>query len=319
VFNFTGGETALNGGPAPNQYNAYASFLLGVPNNMGKSLQYLTMSGREWQFGWYARDRWQVTQNLTLTLGLRYEYYPLMTRADRGLERWDPETNLVLFGRRGGNPDNVGMEVSKKLFAPRVGLAYRIGNSTVIRSGYGITYDPLPFSRPLRGPYPATISQTFPCREQFFVFPNAGARDSVLYRTKSRCRLGDACPQQWTIARLGAGWCVAATSNRGTFIVEHRLPGDFVTTVGYVGTATVHHLADLDINAAPVGGGTAGRPLFARLGRTAATTMWGGFLSANYHSFQSSVSRSMRGGLLVRGAYTFSARSALRMKTVGRV
>jgi len=34
--------------------------------------------------------------------------------------------------------------------------------------------------------------------------------------------------------------------------------------------------------------------------------MWGGFLSANYHSFQSSVSRSMRGGLLVRGAYTFS-------------
>ena len=119
------------------------------------------MTGREWQFGWYLRDRYQVTPHLTLSLGLRYEYYPLMTRADRGLERYDPTTNLVLIGRRGGNPDNVGIDVSKRFFAPRVGFAYRWGANTVVRSGYGITYDPLPFSRPLRGPYPATISQNF--------------------------------------------------------------------------------------------------------------------------------------------------------------
>jgi hypothetical protein len=55
-----------------------------------------------------------------------------MTRADRGLERYDPTTNLVIFGRRGGSPDSVGIDVSKKFFAPRFGLAYRLGNATVI-------------------------------------------------------------------------------------------------------------------------------------------------------------------------------------------
>ena len=37
------------------------------------------MTTREWQHGLYVRDRWQVNTKLTLDLGLRYEYYPLMT------------------------------------------------------------------------------------------------------------------------------------------------------------------------------------------------------------------------------------------------
>ena len=50
------------------------------------------MTTREWQHGFYARDRWQVNNKLTLDLGLRYEYYPLMTRADRGIEQVDSRT-----------------------------------------------------------------------------------------------------------------------------------------------------------------------------------------------------------------------------------
>ena len=45
----------------------------------------MPLQGREWQFGWYARDRWQVSRKLTLNLGLRYEFYPLVTRATNGL------------------------------------------------------------------------------------------------------------------------------------------------------------------------------------------------------------------------------------------
>jgi hypothetical protein len=48
-------------------------------------------------------------------------------------------------------------------------------------------------------------------------------------------------------------------------------------SIGYVGTQTVHQLADRDINTANPGGANAGRPLFAPFGRTAATTMWDGF------------------------------------------
>ena len=43
------------------------------------SVQNELMTTREWQHGFYGRDRWQVNNKLTLDLGLRYEYYPLMT------------------------------------------------------------------------------------------------------------------------------------------------------------------------------------------------------------------------------------------------
>ena len=89
-------------GYSTNQFNSYAAFLLGGPNDVQKSYQNILMTGREWQFGWYARDRWQVNRNLTLNIGLRYEYYPLMTRCcGKGLERYDPATNLLYLGGRG--------------------------------------------------------------------------------------------------------------------------------------------------------------------------------------------------------------------------
>jgi outer membrane receptor protein involved in Fe transport len=304
-FTFGGGVTALAGGTAPNQFNSYAAFLLGLPTNAGKSLQYLTMTGREWQFGWYVRDRWQVTPHLTLSLGLRYEYYPLMTRADRGLERYDPTTNLVLIGRRGGNPDNVGIDVSKRFFAPRVGFAYRWGANTVVRSGYGITYDPLPFSRPLRGPYPATISQNFVGANSYTPF--APLSQGIPLFTGPDLSTGS-FPLPPTVddrspwgGRLHRGYIQS-----WNFIIERKLPGDIATSIGYVGTQTVHALADRDINAAQPGAGNTGRPLYAAFQRTAATTMWDGFLNANYHAFQASINRRFRGGVLIKGAYTFS-------------
>ena len=113
------------------QYNAYAAFLLGDPTNMQKSLQYILMTPREWRFGFYGQDRWQVTPKLTFPYGLRYEYYPLMTRAHgKGIERLDPDTNLVYLGGRGDVPNNVGVTTSKLLFAPRIGFAYRLDDKT---------------------------------------------------------------------------------------------------------------------------------------------------------------------------------------------
>jgi hypothetical protein len=92
---FNSGVTSLNGGAAPNQFNEYAAFLLGLPSTMGKSLQnYDPMTTREWLEGYYFRDRWQVTRSLTLSLGLRWEYYPILTRDHSGIERYDPNTGL---------------------------------------------------------------------------------------------------------------------------------------------------------------------------------------------------------------------------------
>ncbi len=56
------------------------------------------------------------------------------------------------------------------------------------------------------------------------------------------------------------------------FIIERRLPWQITGSVGYVGTQSNNGFAFLDINASQIpGSGNAGRPLFAKFGRTSTT------------------------------------------------
>src|SRR5207248_9226913 len=90
-------------------------------------------------------------------------------------------------------------------------------------------------------------------------------------------------------------------------IIERKLPGELVTSVGYVGSASVNGFAFLDINASQIpGSGNAGRPLYANFGRTATTREWDGRTHSNYHSLQATVNRRVAGGLFLQGAYTYS-------------
>ena len=91
--------------PGVGGWNSYAAFLLGQMSGYGKSVQFEEMTGRENQYGLYVSDRWQVNEKLTVNLGLRYEYYPLMSRADRGLEQLDYNTFMIRLGGLGGNPE----------------------------------------------------------------------------------------------------------------------------------------------------------------------------------------------------------------------
>ena len=75
---FGGGVTGTPGYSGVGGWNSYAAFLLGEMSSFGKSEQFEELSGRENQYGLYVADRWQVNEKLTLNLGLRYEYYPLM-------------------------------------------------------------------------------------------------------------------------------------------------------------------------------------------------------------------------------------------------
>ncbi len=314
LLDFSGQVTSLNapGATAPNQYNAYAQFLLGYSNDVQKGLQYILMTGREWQFGWYGQDRWQVAKNLTVSVGLRYEYYPLMTRAGKGIERYDPATNLVLLGGRGGQPDNVGITTSKKLFSPRLGVAYRLGENTVIRAGYGLNYDPIPFSRPLRGFYPLTINADTTAPNSF---ASAATLASGIPPVIGPDLSSGAVPLP-SNASERSPW--AGLLHRGyiqsyNFTVERRLPLDMVSSFAYVGSHSVHLLADRDINAGYPGSGTTGLPYYNYLlpngqpeKRTIPTQMWDGYLSSEYNSMQVSLNKQFSKGLMLKGAYTWS-------------
>jgi hypothetical protein len=303
-FSFTG-ATTLPGVGSPNQFNSWAAFLLGAPDRMQKSYQNILMTGREWQFGWYARDRWQVSRKLTVNIGLRYEFYPLMTRCcGKGIERYDPATNLVYLGGRGNVPDDAGFSVSHKLFAPRIGFAYRMGDHTVIRSGYGISYDPIPFSRPLRGWYPLTINTDFVGASTFAAagslatgIPAANLPDLSTGVIPLDPKATERSPWGGEIHRgYIQSW---------NFTIEHRLPGNIVGSVAYVGTEATHTLADREYNAGYPGSGTTNLPL-SKFGRNISTLMWDGYLSSNYHSLQTSINKQFSRGLLIKGAYTWS-------------
>jgi hypothetical protein len=305
-FTFNRGVTGLNGGPSLTQFNGYAAFLLGLPQVTGKSLQFEKMTAFEYQWAWYMRDRWQITPKLTATLGLRYELYPLMTRSGRGgIERWDPATNMVLLGGAGNTPKDVGVETNTGLFAPRVGLAYRVSDKMVVRSGYGITNNPLALARPFRGSFPLIIANDFPGINSYQPFrpieegiPEIVGPDvtqgAVLLPTVTEMRgpIGN---------KLHRGYVQS-----WNLVIERQLPGGFLASVGYVGTQTVRSFTMTDINAAPTGGGSAGRPFYAAYGRTGTTYLFDGNQSANYHGLQIEINRRAAQGLTLKGAYTYS-------------
>jgi hypothetical protein len=336
-FSFGNGITALNpaaiassvgfqgGTPSfENGWNGLAGFLLGTATSSGKSPQNIKMDSLENQFALYARDRWRVTSRLTLNLGLRWELYPNRRRsAGLGIESYDPTTNEVLVGGRGGIPQDAGVGYSKKLFAPRLGFAYQLGNSTVVRSGYGITYHSHPWgAQALRGWYPLTIVAVYSGVNGYqpvTTDPNyvaAGVPNRPLGNgvgippivspdiSKGRIPLPLSNEMGYPVAnqQMTRGYIQS-----WNFIVEHKLPGELVTSVGYVGTASVNGFAFLDINASQVpGSGNAGRPLFAKFGRTAVTREWNGRTHSNYHSLQTTLNRRVAGGLFLKGAYTYS-------------
>jgi len=307
-LDFNGGVTALNGGSAANQFNSWAQFLLGRQDGMGRSEQFIKATAREWQFGWFVGDRYRVTNKLTATLGLRYEYYPLMTRNGAfQFDRLDFTTLNVLLGGIGGNPSHLGVTTSKKLFAPRVGVAYQFNDQTVVRTGFGITVDPLPLARPLRGFYPLTVGSNF-----------AGANSFASAGTLSTGIPIICCPNissgtiplppQALERSVGPGELKRGYIESWNLIVERKLPANFLVSVGYVGTHTVHQFADIDVNSSLPGTGASGQPYnkpqFGN--RTASTLFWQGFLSANYNSLQVSINRQFSHGLMVKGAYTWS-------------
>jgi hypothetical protein len=310
-FDFGGGITTDNepGAPAANQYNAYAQFLLGLSDNTQKGEQYILMTGREWQIGAFVQDRWQVSPKLTVTLGLRYELFPLMTRSNgKGIESYDPTNNDVYMGGRGSVPLDAGVTVSHKLFAPRAGIAYRLNEKTVIRTGYGLNYDPLPFSRPWRGFYPLTINDSYSGVNAYQPAQGAGTLAGGIppvIGPDLSTGIVPLDPNAEERAPL-AGELKRGSVQSWNFTIERRLPGDVVTSVGYVGQHSSHLLADYDLNAGYPGSGTTGLPLYQAFGDVSQVYNSSGYLSSEYNSLQVAFNRQFSKGLLLKGAYTWS-------------
>jgi hypothetical protein len=215
-----------------------------------------------------------------------------MRRDDRSFEQLDLSTFQVRFA---DDATELGYKAQKNLFAPRLGLAYRVNDDTVVRAGYGRTFNPMPWSRPLRGFYPLSIGYSG-------AGPNAFTPYGTLAQGIPAAPATDTSTGSLLLPR-GVDMRTPETGNveRGTIdswnvFVERRLPGDISLSTGYVGTATNNGYADINLNYAE-SGGNANRQFSAQAGN-ASVLLWGSRTKARYHSL---TRPTMTGGRACRG------------------
>ncbi len=316
-FGMTGGPTSLNGGPASNLFNEFSTFLLGLSSFTGRNLQvpdFLTT--RAHFMGFFVQDTWQATPKLTLSLGLRYEYYPFPTREDRGLEQYDFKANQMGVCGVGVVPKDCGVTVSSTQFAPRFGLAYRVTPTFVIRTGYGIAWDPFALARQLRTNYPTLVAL------------NLNAANSFTWATKVKDGIPLIPNPDLGNGKVPMPGNVALTTaptdlRRGyiqswNFTLEKQLGKDTVVQAGYVATRQTKELALLDYNAGQTpGAGTAGQPLFSTFGRTAITNVIQSVGNTHYDALQMTATKRFAQGININMAYTWSKAIGVCCVTTG--
>jgi hypothetical protein len=330
TFGFDGSVTALNGGAAANGYNSFAQFLLGLPQRDGKVVQNIIPNAlRFTTWAWYARDRWQMTPKLTFTYGVRWEYYPFAKSNHTGAKFFDPATGNVLIGGVGSVPEDDGVDVGHGMLAPRLGLAYRLSNKTVIRAGYGISVDPNNF-RALRDTYPNITNMDYQAgalfgNSKFAPSTSLTGTDATLTPYPGLTTGIVLIP----FTGFGNG-VVRLPNNVGTTTVAnpfHRGYAEsynlmvqreffgWVGEAGYVGTRGIRIPLGLNINPSPVGGGAQGRLLNANPNacpNDATTPCWGDinavtpFKVTYYDSLQTRLTRRLSGGAELGFVYTFS-------------
>ncbi len=154
-FIFTGFATSeyLAGGTqaVPNTGNDFADFLLGLPQQTSLQSGATAYEFRANSFDGYAQDDWRIFPNLSLNLGVRYEYNGPFVETQNEIAnmdvRFSPESVTafrVLPGQTGlysGTFPDTLVRPDRNNWAPRIGLAWRAMKNTVVRAGYGINYD----------------------------------------------------------------------------------------------------------------------------------------------------------------------------------
>jgi hypothetical protein len=147
TFTFDGSMTSN----AQVQGNAYADFLLGLPqtsqrvNPLGNRQQTLN------EYGFYAEDSFKVSQKLTVNYGVRWDLYGTPSADDHLMYNWDPSTGNVIVDPKSVakvsplypssitvKPGEVRATMDKGDIVPRIGAAYSLTDHSVIRGGYGM-------------------------------------------------------------------------------------------------------------------------------------------------------------------------------------
>ncbi len=241
--------------------NAFADFLLGHPVRTELGGEGFRGNFHQNSFYFYLKDVWRVRPRLTLTLGLRYELrlpwrdkrgfmanfdvaegrlIPPLLIADPPVPqtgRFEPGFPLVEWNRASA-------------ILPRLGISFRLGNATVLRSGYGI-YSNEPDLNMV---------------QEMAKNPRPGAQRLVFLAPleQATLRLSEPFPERLTDSAapnhsgMETPLPLAATHSWG-LSVQHRLSPGILLQVGYLGSHSSNRLETVSLNDAVPGPGDRSR------------------------------------------------------------
>lgn len=294
VYNFTGAYSNNPARPAGTGV-AVADMLLGGPISGNINILEGTRGFRRWELGTFIQDDWKVTQRLTLNLGLRHELYPQypwVEVGDRGSQFIIGTGELVRVGT--GGVSRYGANADLNNFAPRIGLAYRMTEKTIIRTAYGVFYAAPQFeiNRNLSLNPPFAGGNSFANNQLNF----AGARKLEAGFDRSFAAAGASLKALDTNLRM-------PYVQQWNFNVQRQLPGNTMLTLAYVGTKGTKLRDEIDINQPPPGpGAVAPRrpyPLYNAIAYTAFRA------NSNYHGLQATFEKRYSKGLSFLTSYTW--------------
>lgn len=130
--------------------NAYADFMLGLPLSSTRLNPIVNRKQTSKELGVFITDTFKVTPKLTLDVGLRWDRFSATTYDDGLMFNWDLKTTNVIVPQKAMSkvspyyPKTITIAAGQVVpdpdthnFAPRIGVAYRLKDKTVIRGGYG--------------------------------------------------------------------------------------------------------------------------------------------------------------------------------------
>ncbi len=303
-FGFTTGPTSRTNVTSSSS-NAFAAFLLGLAATGTRTTVQQEGGYRQRQYFFYAQDRWQVNPKLTINYGLRYELYPFAIVPNPGDQsRYDINTNQLLIAGYGSVNKQLNVKTPHNNFAPRLGIAYRLDDKTVLRGGYGISYIPFAVNSLNPGNFPAQPTVQPPTGVfGFFDVSRGFATPPVLDVSSGVIPAPNTLVFAYYNPNPRRGY---TQSFNLTFQRDIR---GFVAEAAYVGNLGTRLPGLRNINAAPprIGGARAtDRPLAATFGRTADTQIIDFMLSTSYHALQAKIERRFSRGSKLTVSYTFS-------------
>ena len=311
-FNFTAAGTGLLGEAASltGVANSMAAFLLDYPSNVTRDLKVIDEPGTKHSaVSLFAQDKWQAKPNITIDLGLRWEYYTPLTGIEGpgSLSNYDPASNTLRASGYGTTSDSVNVKSTWSNINARTGISWRLNNDTVVRAGYGGSTIPFPdnryaFNYPVKQNYAGPVANFQAAGSMAAGFPSPTLvsipQDGIIPVSGSLLNsVFDVIPPGLREGTLHS-WNVA---------VQRQLPYAITADIAYVGNRGVNLVMDVDENASLIyGSGNVGRPQFAAYNRTGTTRVRSNENKSEYNALQMKVDRRFQNGFMIMNSYTFS-------------